>query len=261
MQENNSQNAHDIIKRLKSAFSFKSNKQLATFLEIGSSTISSWKKRNSVDYNLIFTKCKDKIDLHWLVTGYKRLAANSTHLQIVGEGSPQYIIGDDETIRYVPSIASPFYINHLKDKDYVKKLPVVSIHEMLPPGLYRAFEMTDDSMLDIFSPGDRILGRYIDNYDKIINHQPYIIITEKDILIRKVINQLEVHQTLELHCQNSSYGSFTPITVNINEIKEMWRCVPPTLKMSILNGDTMESTSEISETKVIDLKDSRKAKK
>ena len=46
----------------------KSDKNLSDFLGIKPTTLSSWRTRDTLDYDLIFTKCVD-ISIDWLVTG------------------------------------------------------------------------------------------------------------------------------------------------------------------------------------------------
>jgi hypothetical protein len=44
--------------------------ELAKFLGIAQNTISAWKKRDSINYELIFEKCLPyKINLNWLIYG------------------------------------------------------------------------------------------------------------------------------------------------------------------------------------------------
>ena len=68
MQEKSTQNAKLIISRLKSALNFTTDVELSDFLGISTQGISSWKSRNSVDYDLIFAKC-GYMDLNWLFRG------------------------------------------------------------------------------------------------------------------------------------------------------------------------------------------------
>ena len=67
MQTENSHIAK-IIARIKTAYQLRSNLDVAKFLNIAPSTLSSWKNRGSGDYDLIFAKCKG-LNLHWLITG------------------------------------------------------------------------------------------------------------------------------------------------------------------------------------------------
>ena len=67
MQENNSQIAKNILKKFKKAINIKTDTELAEILNIKSNTISSWKKRNTLDYAKIIEKCIDlNIDLNFL---------------------------------------------------------------------------------------------------------------------------------------------------------------------------------------------------
>ena len=57
-----------ILNRIKSHYQLASNAELARFLEVAPTTISSWYSRNSIDYDLIFAKCVG-VNLNWLITG------------------------------------------------------------------------------------------------------------------------------------------------------------------------------------------------
>lgn len=58
----------EIIERLKKALHITSDYALSEELGISKATLSNWKSRNSIDYNLVFSKCK-LINIDWLVTG------------------------------------------------------------------------------------------------------------------------------------------------------------------------------------------------
>ena len=57
-----------IISRFKEVNNFNTDAELADFLGISKSTLSNWYKRNSIDYDLLFSKC-EHIDMNWLLTG------------------------------------------------------------------------------------------------------------------------------------------------------------------------------------------------
>lgn len=60
-----------ILDKVKSYFNLKGNSQLAEFLGVTRQTISNWYSRDSIDYELIITKCTAidlDIDLKWLLT-------------------------------------------------------------------------------------------------------------------------------------------------------------------------------------------------
>ncbi len=59
-----------ILNRLKEHFNLKNNAQLARFLGVAPNTITNWYVRNSIDFDLIISKCEN-IDLNWLIKGSK----------------------------------------------------------------------------------------------------------------------------------------------------------------------------------------------
>ncbi len=62
------QNVKEVIDRLKMALKVKTDTELAKHLGVNQSTISVWKTRKSINWDLIITKCKD-INIDWLLTG------------------------------------------------------------------------------------------------------------------------------------------------------------------------------------------------
>lgn len=57
-----------IIERLRNAYDMSTDAELADFLEVGASTISAWKRRNTIDFKLLFTKCKD-LSANYIIYG------------------------------------------------------------------------------------------------------------------------------------------------------------------------------------------------
>jgi hypothetical protein len=78
MQEKSTQNVNYFLSRLKSALKLKSDADLCRHLGINPSTLSNWKSRKSLDYELIFDKCKD-IDFHFVITG-EHFQNNTSHI-------------------------------------------------------------------------------------------------------------------------------------------------------------------------------------
>ncbi len=53
---------------MKAFYQLKNNAALAQFLGIEANTLSNWYARDTIDFDLLFSKC-NKIDLNWLITG------------------------------------------------------------------------------------------------------------------------------------------------------------------------------------------------
>jgi hypothetical protein len=62
-------NTGEVLDRLKHSLNFKSDTDLAIYLGISQPLISAWRARNSMDIDIIITKCCN-IDLNWLLLGH-----------------------------------------------------------------------------------------------------------------------------------------------------------------------------------------------
>lgn len=81
MQDKSSRIAN-YIERLKMYFGVKTARQVAERLGVSEQTISTWKSRGSIDYELIFSKCKD-LDLNWFIRGEEDSQGKSTEQSII----------------------------------------------------------------------------------------------------------------------------------------------------------------------------------
>lgn len=50
-----------ILNKIKSSYGLKSDAEFARFLGIAPTTLSSWYKRNTMDYDLVYSKCEGLI--------------------------------------------------------------------------------------------------------------------------------------------------------------------------------------------------------
>lgn len=57
-----------ILNRIKLYYGFKSDADFARFLGIKPNSLSNWYKRNTIDYDLVFSKCED-LNIEWLLSG------------------------------------------------------------------------------------------------------------------------------------------------------------------------------------------------
>lgn len=62
-------NKSELISRLKEAYKIKTDLELSKLLDIAPSTISTWKVRNSIDFDIIFAKCEN-INFNFLIYGH-----------------------------------------------------------------------------------------------------------------------------------------------------------------------------------------------
>lgn len=89
-QEKNTQNVELFLNRLKSAFNFTQNNELAAFLDVKPQVLSNWKERKSINYEVILTKCVSKgINLHWLFTGEGDMLTGPAAASEQAQAAPQ----------------------------------------------------------------------------------------------------------------------------------------------------------------------------
>lgn len=67
-QMKNKFNNELILNRIKSHYKFKWEYELANFLQIGETTLSNWRKRDSIDIKKIITFCED-LNPNWIING------------------------------------------------------------------------------------------------------------------------------------------------------------------------------------------------
>lgn len=73
-----SQSAINIIDRLKEELSINTDKNLCKLIDIKPNTLSTWKKRDSLDFNKIIALCESKnLDLNYIFFDEKKFSADN----------------------------------------------------------------------------------------------------------------------------------------------------------------------------------------
>ena len=84
-------NKRETLHRIKLAYKLNSDVELAAMLGIPTTTLSSWKTRNSVDWDRIFLKCKG-ISFDYLIYGSGDIfVANEIEKEAIDIDSPAII--------------------------------------------------------------------------------------------------------------------------------------------------------------------------
>ncbi|CAA0211327.1 helix-turn-helix domain-containing protein [Tenacibaculum maritimum] len=111
-------NKAQIINEIKSYLKIGTDTEFANFLGVKQPTISTWRKRNTIDYDLIIAKC-NKIDANWLLTGKGSMLKNvekiGVNQNIIGDGSTMIggsIYGDNPSVSKIKE-----YEKEIKEKD------------------------------------------------------------------------------------------------------------------------------------------------
>ncbi|CAM4276879.1 helix-turn-helix domain-containing protein [Flavobacterium terrigena] len=118
MQENNPQIAKNIINRLKKSLKVETDTRLSEILNIKPNTISSWKKRNTLDYSKIIDKCVElNIDLNLIFSENLTNFEQETFTPIVSKDLIyQYTSGKlMDSLEVLPTMKFPY----LKNKESI----------------------------------------------------------------------------------------------------------------------------------------------
>ncbi|MCX6233570.1 MAG: LexA family transcriptional regulator [Bacteroidetes bacterium] len=133
-------------------------------------------------------------------------------------------INDDneENIELVTEKAKAGYANGFSDPEYIRVLPTFHLPFLSKERKYRAFQISGDSMHPI-PDGSWVIGEYVQNWNLIKNKHAYILLTQDEGIVFKVVeNKIEKEKKLTLHSLNSF---FKPYDVLVSQIREIWKFV------------------------------------
>ena len=129
---------------------------------------------------------------------------------------------NNENIELVTEKAKAGYATGFADPEYIKVLPTFTMPFLSRERKYRTFQISGDSMLPI-PDGSYVTGEYVLDWTHIRSGQPYIILTQDDGIVFKVVeNKIESEGKLMLSSLNPLYH---PYVLSATDIKEVWRFV------------------------------------
>lgn len=157
----------DILSRLKIVAKTNTDSDLAAFLGISRSTLSNWKSRGTIDYDLVFSKCEN-INYDWLLTGNGEMSRQS-EIQLADiEVANKFSLKSDNDIEMqrIPlydieataGIVSLFTDTFSQEPESYLSIPDI-------PPCDGAIRVVGNSMDPIIRGGDIVLFKKIHNMD------------------------------------------------------------------------------------------------
>lgn len=123
-------------------------------------------------------------------------------------------------INLVPEKASAGYTSGYASAEYLKELPAYQLPFLSSGRMYRAFEISGDSMLPL-KDKSIVIGEYVENIRDVKDGEVCIVISKSDgIVLKKVYNEVEKNGCILLKSSNIAYE---PYELNIAEVLELWR--------------------------------------
>ncbi len=130
---------------------------------------------------------------------------------------------DEERIVHVPVPAQTAYANELNDPKFIQNLPSFTLPDYkYKVGTHRSFDAAGDSMEPTLFEGDKIVCSYIEPAlweSSMKDGYVYVIVTQDDIVIRRVNNLLKINKLIEVHSDNNFYE---PYQIPLSMIREIW---------------------------------------
>ena len=161
---------------------------------------------------------------------------------------------NEENIELVHVKAKAGYTAGYGDPDFIKVLPTFQLPFLDRNKKFRSFQISGDSMPPV-SDKSWVTGEFVQNWKTIKDGYPYIVVTENEGVVFKVLyQQFDKNQSLLLCSTNPIYK---PYEINVNEVLEIWKFVnyisnempEPNLSRDQLNNTMMDLQKEIREIK------------
>ncbi len=203
MQENNSQNANLILKKLKKSLKISTDIELSEILNVKPNTISTWKKRNTLDYNCVISICElYEIDLNYIFSnGISNKSTDSSYTceteLVSSEVQFQYCIDKTSLSESLPKYNFPFV------KNYDTKMFQVSSNNMYPLIELNSFVVCELSDIDSIKD----------------NNIAVIISKTRGFFINRINRNSKDKDTFVFNNENTFYNN---IPFNRSDINEVW---------------------------------------
>ena len=201
MQENKSQNAINVIDRLKKALKIKTDIELSEFLNIKPNTISTWKKRDSVDFDSIISICElYELDLNEIFLNKKKASNYTADTPLVSrEVQFQYVRENDiaSFLEILPKYSFPF----------------VNSEET------RAFQVISNNMFPFIEENSYVVCEKIEQ-SKVENLSMVVVISKQKGLFLNRISKSETEE--DAFILSSENDFFNEVILKVSEISELW---------------------------------------
>ena len=207
MQEKNTQNVIYFLNRLKSILKISTDVELSYELNVKTNVISNWKKRNTLDYELLFTYCvNNNIDLNLIFTDSESIKKTEFNIPVAKktdnfkDGIPLittnamagYFKGDAQVLEYE---CERFVVPVFKDAEFL-------------------ISVRGSSMNSKYNSGDIVACKKLKLDTFFQWNKVYVIDTDQGALIKR-IEQGSTEDTLLIVSDNPKYKTFELSKKNI----------------------------------------------
>lgn len=217
MQTNNSQSAKKILSRLKKALKVRTDIELSNILGVQPNTISTWKKRDSLDYSLIISICElYKIDLNHLFLETEKSSVRS---------------GLHKTPLITRETLHPYTLGEFEND--ASDLPQYNLPFLNNPDS-RIFQIVGNHMFPTLEENDFVICERT-QADQIASNSILVVISKKKGAFINRVEKIDPTHFLLFHDNPSFKNEFVKISADL--IDELWK-VTGYIKYNINNNNS-----------------------
>ncbi|MGS2763838.1 helix-turn-helix domain-containing protein [Sinomicrobium sp. M5D2P9] len=196
----------EILKNLKLDLGVKTNVELSEVLNVRPNTISTWKKRNSMDYSRLIAIGKSlKIDLN-------RLFSNNVKKDPC-----------KENVIVVPREFQYQYVTGFGKKEFLNKMPRHKFSFDTGGGKIRIFQIDNITSFSSFKGNFFAVGELVNDIGNIIEDTVYIIVNKvSGISVGKIEHYNSNPDTLYV-VNDQNKGTGNKISICAGDVVEIWK--------------------------------------
>ncbi|MFZ2899190.1 MAG: S24 family peptidase [Saprospiraceae bacterium] len=130
---------------------------------------------------------------------------------------------NEERILHVPEPAQAGYAGEYVRPEMIRDLPSFTLPDFKYKNqTHRSFDVAGDSMEPTLFEGDKVVCSFLEPSlweTGIKNHYVYVVVTRRDVFVKRLVNNIVADRSLELHSDNEFYKAFT---VPLGDVREIW---------------------------------------
>lgn len=195
----------EVLKNLKEILNLRTNKELSDVLGVRANTISTWKKRNSLDYSRLVAIGKHhKLDLN-------KLFSNNVF-------EPNMV----RDIIAVPRELQYQYVSQRQDREFISSLPRYRFPFSSSENA-RAFQTSHLSSSATFKGVSYVVGELLENKEAIAPRKTYVVVNcEQGIFIGQV--EKDKNDKARVHVITNNHKIIPgKVSMMRGEIIEIWK--------------------------------------
>ncbi|WP_410221895.1 helix-turn-helix domain-containing protein [Pedobacter sp.] len=195
-----------ILNEIKYYYKFKSDAEFARFLGIAPNTLSNWYSRNTLDYELVITKCED-INANWLLTGKgDMLLIQDTMLK-----EPDPVYERQKPKHFIPLIPIEAMAGYGNGEIQVNEADITEgyvIPDFDEKGVKYLIRVSGSSMYPKYSNGDLLGCKPITDLSFFQWGKCYVLDTDQGPLVKRIFEAPEPDMLLCVSENSERYPSF-----------------------------------------------------